>query len=100
MDEQMTKDNQVPVNITEEIETMLALGGLSPAQRATFTRAAQHIREQAKVIEEIRTAQRWNPGRQDAGGLWIPHFNRAGDDGMWIKTADVKRALTKLEKII
>ena len=59
-------------------------------------RGEERIAEQAAVIKEIRTTQRWNPGRQDAGGFWIPHFDRASD-GMWIKTADVKKALAKLE---
>lgn len=45
MSKRMTKDNQVPVSLQEEIEIMIAVGGLSPAQAAISRKAADRIAE-------------------------------------------------------
>ena len=63
MGKRMTDENQVPVSLVEEIEIMLAVGGLSPAQHATFRKAAERIRELeahglCRCADEIRCEMR------------------------------------------
>ena len=45
MSKRMTTENQIPATLAEEIEIMVAVGGLSPAQESTFKRAADRIEE-------------------------------------------------------
>ena len=53
----MTDENQVPVSLVEEIEIMLAVGGLSPAQYATFRKAAARIAELEAACSSCYDAQ-------------------------------------------
>jgi hypothetical protein len=47
--------NQTAVSLVETIEIMISVGGLSPAQTATFKLASERITELEKQIEAVKT---------------------------------------------
>jgi hypothetical protein len=54
MTERMTAENQIPATMIEQIEIMIAVGGLSPAQEVTFKGAAKHIEElEAEYVNKL-----------------------------------------------
>ena len=89
MNEQMTAENQVPATLVLQIEAMIAVGGLSPAQAGTFRQAADRIeelvaeRDQLKrkyeaLVEELnRLVARWSEGDFDLPS----HYVRGKTDG-------------------
>ena len=59
----MSGKNQIPATLVEQIEIMIAVGGLSPAQEGTFKQAESRI----KKLESLPCymAWFWNDGEPD-----------------------------------
>ena len=56
MTEPMTPENQIPATMVDQIEITLAVGGLTPVQKATLEASKNHLVRQAKRIEELEAA--------------------------------------------
>ena len=53
MTKPMTPENQIPATMVDQIEITLAVGGLTPVQKATLEASKNHLVRQAKRIAEL-----------------------------------------------